>query len=123
MNTMVALGNIRCTIMVEKQARSDFHDAETENQNASFVSRYVECLSGATFAVKLEINKNFVFKSESIGCYVYVDGTLANSNLVYPSQVRKASHVYIHRVSGATHREGNDRWEFRPFIFGEIKHG
>ncbi|KAL8684865.1 MAG: hypothetical protein Q9224_006093 [Gallowayella concinna] len=118
---MVALGDLRITIMVDEQSMADFPDDETENQNASFVSRFVECISGATFSVHCEIKRTMGFKSESIVLYVFTDGRCATSVVLQAAQIRASHCVYTDTLAGQT-RKVNDHWVFRPFVFSEIKH-
>ncbi|KAI4270597.1 MAG: hypothetical protein L6R38_007081 [Xanthoria sp. 2 TBL-2021] len=119
---MPALGDLRVAISVDKQQRSDYHDEDTADQNAKFISRYVECKSGASFSVEILIQKTMKFKSDAIIVYVYIDGREADNIIISQLEVSSASGgVYFKRISGATRKIAN-HWEFRPFMFGEIKH-
>lgn len=120
---MPSLGDLRVAISVDKQQRSDYHDEDTTDQNAKFISRYVECKSGASFSVEILIQKTMKFKSDAIIVYVYIDGREAANIIISQLEVSSATGgVYFKRISGATRKIAN-HWEFRPFIFGEIKQG
>lgn len=119
---MPTLGDLRVIISVDKQNQTDYHDEDTAGQDAKFISRYVECKSGASFSVDISIKKTMNFKSDAIVFYVYVDGHQANGVIIAKADVSTTSGaVYFHRISGAT-RKIADKWKFRPFMFGEIKH-
>ncbi|KAI4257533.1 MAG: hypothetical protein L6R42_005588 [Xanthoria sp. 1 TBL-2021] len=119
---MPALGDLRVAISVDKQQRSDYHDEDTTDQNAKFISRYVECKSGASFSVEILIQKTMKFKSDAIIVYVDIDGRKADSIIISQLEVSSTGGgVYFKRISGATRKIAN-HWEFRPFMFGEIKH-
>ncbi|KAL8758806.1 MAG: hypothetical protein Q9199_001217 [Rusavskia elegans] len=118
---MPSLRDLRVAISVDKQQRSDYHDEDTTDQNAKFISRYVECKSGASFSVEILIQKTMKFKSDAIIVYVYIDGREAANIIISQLEVSSAiGGVYFKRISGATRKIAN-HWEFRPFIFGEIK--
>ncbi len=120
---MPTLGDIRVIISVDKQNRTDYHDEDTAGQDAKFISRYVECKSAASFSVDISIKKTTNFKSDAIVFRVYIDGHDADGVVIAKADVSSTSGaVYFHRSSGAT-RKIADSWEFRPFMFGEIKHG
>ncbi|KAL8770306.1 MAG: hypothetical protein Q9209_003942 [Squamulea sp. 1 TL-2023] len=57
---MAILGDLVVGIAVNNQRRTDYRDEEAENQNSKFVSRYVECKSGASFSIHVEIKKTIV---------------------------------------------------------------
>lgn len=120
---MPTLGDLRVIISVDKQNRTDYHDEDTTGQDAKFISRYVECKSGASFSIDISIKRTTKFKSDAIVFYVYIDGHDAYDNIITKDVVSCTSGaVYFFRVPGAT-RKIADKWEFRPFMFGEIKHG
>ncbi|KAL8861232.1 MAG: hypothetical protein Q9178_002448 [Gyalolechia marmorata] len=99
---MAVLGDLRVVINVDKQPRTDFPDDETDNPKPNFVSRYVECWSGAKFSVQLFIKKTMVFKSGAIFIRLYVDGLLANNAVIEHSRVlNHYSVVYLHNFEGA----------------------
>ncbi|KAI4229367.1 MAG: hypothetical protein L6R36_000908 [Xanthoria steineri] len=119
---MPTLGDLRVIISVDKQNRTDYHDEDTTGQDAKFISRYVECKSGASFSIDISIKRTTKFKSDAIVFYVYIDGHDAYDNIITKDVVSCTSGaVYFFRVPGAT-RKIADKWEFRPFMFGEIKH-
>ncbi|KAI4104114.1 MAG: hypothetical protein LQ339_003967 [Xanthoria mediterranea] len=116
---MPTLGDLRVIISVDKQNQTDYHDEDTAGQDAKFISRYVECKSGASFSVDISIKKTMNFKSDAIVFYVYVDGHQANGVIIAKADVSTTSGaVYFHRISGAT-RKIADKWKFRPFMFVE----
>ncbi|KAI4234036.1 MAG: hypothetical protein LQ349_004042 [Xanthoria aureola] len=119
---MPTLGDLRVIISIDKKNRTDYHDEDTAGQDAKFISRYVECKSGASFSIDISIKKTMNFKSDAIIFYVYVDGHCARNVIITKAVVSSTSGtVYFERISGAT-RKIADNWEFRPFMFGEIKH-
>ncbi|KAL8657874.1 MAG: hypothetical protein Q9226_001488 [Calogaya cf. arnoldii] len=61
---MPALGDVRVAISVDKQRRIDYDHADTAGQHAKYISRYVECKSGASFSIDINIKKTMKFKSD-----------------------------------------------------------
>ena len=121
--SMPALGDLCVAISVDKQTRTDYDDADTDDQHAKYISRYVECKSSASFAVDIHIKKTMNFKSHSIAFFVYVGGHCADGALVSQADVSfNPGPIFFQRVSGAIKKVG-DQWVFRPFMFGEIEHG
>ncbi|KAL8648260.1 MAG: hypothetical protein Q9226_006064 [Calogaya cf. arnoldii] len=120
--SMPALGDVRVAISVDKQTRTDYDDADTDDQHAKYISRYVECKSGAMFSVAIQIKKTMHFKSDAIIFRVYVDGHYADSHVVAQAIVSSNPGPIFFRCAPGASKKVGDQWEFRPFMFGEIEH-
>ncbi|KAL8718247.1 MAG: hypothetical protein Q9225_004585 [Loekoesia sp. 1 TL-2023] len=120
---MAILPNLNAFIQVDGRRQEEYPDDDTEAENASpdFVPRYIECKSGATFVIHVELKKPPIsfFKSDAIEVQVFFDGKKVHGEFIFRSDV--PSHGgYCANISGTT-RKIRDRWEFRPFIFKEIE--
>ncbi|KAL9004868.1 MAG: hypothetical protein Q9188_002329 [Gyalolechia gomerana] len=116
---MAILGNLKAFIAVADRRQKEYAFKEMENENPDLVSKYIECKTGSLFTIQVEFNRSTMFKSDAIQLEVYFDGHYADSVVVRQSKLAITGR-HCSKISGAI-KKIDDRWEYRPFLFSEIK--
>ena len=101
------------SIQVNGNSLREYRDHECQEVRLDSISKYIESLSGAAFAVRVSIPKNFSFTSDALGVFLYLDGTYLESGIF-----EKWLHDY--RFKG-TFGVGEGGFGYKEFTFNEIK--
>lgn len=124
---MTIPSTLKAYIVADGQRQKEYpdEDAALDDESPNLASTYIECKSGSTFVVQFEIRPSrsnpFVFKSDAIDVQVFLDGRRTKGQLINRSII--PSHGgYCCKIPGVFKNIG-ERWEFRPFVFREIRHG
>ncbi|KAI9688424.1 MAG: hypothetical protein M1822_001373 [Bathelium mastoideum] len=76
MAILPGLSGLKVTIQVGNRDACEYTDEESEGKNSSppYVSKFIEAISGACFAVKLHLTSDFPYQSNDLKFGIYIDG-------------------------------------------------
>lgn len=80
------LVGIEVTIVQEGQSFREYTNDLVEDGRT--VTRFVKATSGEPFAILLKAGEQTVFKGDSLGCDIYIDGKLTERPLINESRSR-----------------------------------
>lgn len=111
-----SLPGVEITVVVDGEDLHEYQDTDMEDEENT-VTKYVEAVTGANFAIKIMVPKKFGFEGTCLSFHVLVDGAEAEHPLIQPRHVRRAPKV--RSVEGA--RVSNTH--IRKFRFTELETG
>ncbi len=118
---MVRIQGIEVSVLVNGIAAQEYEsrDEEEEGQGTHTVTRYIEAVSGAEFAVQYEIRPDFSFNSELLRVDVLIDGKYVdgfiNEKVEFQRHARRLKETSI----GAREVSGG-KWTLQKFKFSVI---
>ena len=78
---MAILKGITVTIEVNGISVKEHRDHDDQEIRLNYISKQIESVSGAAFAIRVFIPKTFLFTSDAVGVYVHLDGTYAEGGI------------------------------------------
>jgi hypothetical protein len=110
-------------ILVDSRPLREYEEpADTNDDDGSKVTRYIEAQPGKTFQVQLYFTGAFKHFDDYDMCgFVKVDGRTVNNPLMKRSEYRDA-HYLARRITGSISKV-NGVFEERAFLFDELKIG
>lgn len=101
-----SLKGIEVTLRVDGEDLKEYDDDTSEAILKHSLSKYVECTSGAIFAIGIQSTPKFRYKREDLDCIVYLDGEKAIAHVVDRETLSVKSSTAIEgvlqNVDGAT---------------------
>ncbi|KAG9591014.1 hypothetical protein KCU77_g6519, partial [Aureobasidium melanogenum] len=88
-----ALPGVEVTVVVNDEDLHEYQESDTANREDT-VTKYIEAVDGANFAVKIKVTKDFVFKGDLLCAPVRIDGTLACYAAIAPADVQDGTYDY-----------------------------
>ncbi|KAF1991051.1 hypothetical protein K402DRAFT_346946 [Aulographum hederae CBS 113979] len=107
---------ISVEILVDGRPLQEYEDPDGQNNNARVVNRYVEATSGAKFAEKHTVGRNFPYIHNSLSFENYVDGEHVDGEVLLKDTLRSGS---TGTITGKR-RQGPHGWTQKDFIFSKL---
>jgi hypothetical protein len=110
-----SLPGVEITVVVNGEDLHEYQDTDMEDEENT-VTKYVEAVTGANFAIKITMPKGFAFGGDCLSFRVKVDGLFAKSPLIGPGDT---SEISTFLVDGVTVGDEN----IRKLRFSELEIG
>lgn len=98
MAVLDSLPGVEVTVVVDGEDLHEYQDADMED-NEDTVTKYIEAVDGANFAIKIKATNNTVFKGHFLNFRTSLDGSSVCNPLIRRVGRRARTHVRI--VEGA----------------------
>lgn len=95
----------------------DAEDDSDDQSNAKSAESYVQCVSGAQFAINVVFGEGFRYSKESIEISVYLDGTYVHGIVCGPKSLWTAK---TERISSVPRRLKHGQWVRESFTFADL---
>lgn len=119
---MVKFKGIEVTVQVAGADLKEYEDEdESSDDTPKTVSRYVESVSGAAFAVKVRIPKNYKMKGNAQLFNISADGMNGDRTLCRESKLLKAERESFVILSKGVKSFVRDHWERMEWQFSDIR--
>ncbi|KAG9683845.1 hypothetical protein KCU95_g18025, partial [Aureobasidium melanogenum] len=96
MAVLDGLPGVEITVVVDGEDLHEYQDADTEDDEDT-VTKYIEAVDNANFAVKIKVTKDAKFKGNRLAFEVLVDGTRISRPLIGPRRRQVSTHVQMVR--------------------------
>ncbi|KAG9551951.1 hypothetical protein KCU71_g14152, partial [Aureobasidium melanogenum] len=106
MAVLDGLPGVEITVVVDGKDLHEYQDSDTANKEDT-VTKYIEAVDGASFAVKIKVIKDFKFKGDLLCVQVHIDGTLVSYAATTPADVQADAYDFMIdsiRVNNETRR-------------------
>lgn len=118
--TMAWKKAIEVKVLVNGTPAQEYNDDEGESGGSPTVTKYIEAISGAEFAVQYELKRSLRFKSELLYIEIYIDGKSLDGELIERAAFEQNPRGYTRSLDGITRSYG-ETWSLEKFKFSEIK--
>ncbi|KEQ87734.1 hypothetical protein M438DRAFT_342867 [Aureobasidium pullulans EXF-150] len=98
-----SLPGVKVTVVVDGEDLHEYQDTDMEDEENT-VTKYVEAVTGANFAIKFKGSRELEYKGEYLSLEVLVDGLCIDRPLIGRERTRKGSYTYL--SEGLTVRAG-----------------
>ncbi|THX83186.1 hypothetical protein D6D05_03603 [Aureobasidium pullulans] len=98
-----SLPGVEITVVVDGEDLHEYQDTDMEDEENT-VTKYVEAVTGANFAIKFKGSRELEYKGEYLSLEVLVDGLCIDRPLIGRDRTRKGSYTYL--SEGLTVRAG-----------------
>ncbi len=104
---------IEVTILVDGKDLKEYVDENSQEEERT-VSKYVEAVSGKSFAVRCRVSKKAKFKGDAISINVYADGKSVGG--IYAQHARLKQAAVDHLIDSLQVTSNR----YQKFVFSEI---
>ncbi|KAG9736997.1 hypothetical protein KCU73_g10112, partial [Aureobasidium melanogenum] len=105
------LPGVEIAVVVDGRDLHEYQDSDTANKEDT-VTKYIEAVDGANFAVKIKVTKDFEFKGDFLCTQVRIDGTLVSYTAITPADAQAGAYDY-HADSIRVNDESKRRLKFK----------
>ncbi|MCJ1364726.1 hypothetical protein MMC16_003842 [Acarospora aff. strigata] len=113
---------IEVRIVVNGNVAQGFNSDDDGSEDLRIVTRYIEAISAAHFAVQYTIKPPFQFKCEQLRLILQVDGKEVDRRVCSQAELAKNPHGISNSLAGVTRSQGRTS-SIEKFKFSEIKTG
>lgn len=117
---MVKFKGIHVTVQVAGVDLKEYEDEDEGSYNPGKVSRYVEAVSGAAFAVRIRVPKNYRMNSNALSFYISADGMKGHHPLMDRANPNFAGQQGWVSLTTGVKSFVHGRWEEREWHFSDI---
>ncbi|KAI9874223.1 MAG: hypothetical protein M1830_010050 [Pleopsidium flavum] len=110
---------IEVKVLVNGTPAQEYNDEEEESGGPPIVTRYIEAISGAEFAVQYELKPFFRFKSELMSFEIVIDGKRLDAVVVTKAGFMQQPRGETGDLTGIQRSYG-ETWSLEKFKFSEI---
>lgn len=93
-----------------------------EHQEASTVTKYIECIESQPFSINIEIKRPYRFDCNALSFEFYVDGEWIATEAMMEEDYRKSKKKFSTEMKGLSVQDGR-KSVLKPFVFAKIKIG
>ncbi|KAG9550739.1 hypothetical protein KCU71_g14049, partial [Aureobasidium melanogenum] len=88
MAVLDGLPGVEVTVIVDGEDLHEYWDADMEDEEDT-VTKYIEAVDGAHFAVKIKVTEDATFKGDTLAFKIKVDGSMIRQPLIEPMKGRR----------------------------------
>ena len=118
---MVKFRGIEVTVQVAGVDLKEYEDDdEAGNQDDKTVSKYVEAVSGAAFAVKVQVPREYKMTSNALAFYISADGMKGGYPMMKMTSLEQAGPQGWVNLTTGVRSFVQGQWEQRDWHFSDI---
>lgn len=113
---MVKFKGIEMTVQVDGRNLQEYND-DDEVPQENVVSRYVQAISEAEFAINIKVPSDYRFTSTSLNFRAYAEGKFIRARTCKRNET-----AFKSSITGRLY-QGEAGWKAQPLVFAEITPG
>ena len=119
---MVKYKGIEVTVQVAGVDLKEYEDEdESSYEDPKTVSKYIEAVSGAKFAVKVRVPKTYKMKGNAVSFHISADGVRGDHRACDMSSLGQAGPEGWVSLTTGVRCFAQDHWECRDWQFSDIR--